>query len=313
MKKSVKSKDVIMLLHGLGDNLLLFPVIYDFYLQTKSKPILIVLNNGAKQFWDNINFIDKIYIVKPKTHPRYWNFLMFFLRDYWECLKLTKQVLVSYASYKLYFVKITLLPTLVEIRLLFSHNRHKTTNTYKKLKISAQHQYDKFDLEHFFLTKPDISNLMKLMKVCRLTNMNYIVIHSKTTSPLRNISNKHIIEVAKNFTNKIFIIIMDQNMKKVELKEDGGEIKLPNVFYSTNYDLGIFDLYYLVKWAKCNIVIDSSIMHLCQFTNRPTFAIFKDKHIPKWNAPFGMNIIYKEIYNELQERRDIEQFIKTYS
>ncbi|HXK34989.1 MAG TPA: glycosyltransferase family 9 protein [Candidatus Paceibacterota bacterium] len=294
-------KNIIMLLHGLGDNLLAFPALYDFYKERGERVSLVLLNNGSYDFWKNIIFVESIYVIKSNNRPRYWNTVAFFLKDYWHFKKLSKEIIEKNGvkKYNLRFLTINLLPNFLEKFLSVFFDRHKLTKIYRELGIKSINKFTKFKLDNF-LKEKNQNKLEKFLLENKLENKlekkNYIAIHRKSFYEKKNISKAQIERLAKEFPDKKFVLVMDAKMADDENRNEGGGLSLPNVFYTAKYGFNIIDIYYLIKNSSLNIVIDSSVMHLAQFVDTPTFALFKHKFDPKIIVPFASSIHYKKIW-----------------
>lgn len=311
----MEKKKVLIILHGLGDHIVLFPVLYDYYLQhNKKKLYLVVLDNGAKDFWDTINFVEKTFIINPGGQPHYWNAPKFFLRDYPRCMNLAREVLAANKidNYESILLKGSLIPNILDKTIFESVDRHKIANAYNELNIRPENIYTHLSLESFFKKSYDTKKIEEFFKENSIKKNDYILIHRKSFYDKKNIKKEKIEKLAREFSDKKFVIIMDQQMNKDEIENEGGQIILKNVIYTTKYNFSIIDIYFLLKYARCSIVIDSSIMHLSQFVFTPTLVVFKTKFSPKRIVPFAGNIMYKETKDEKLESFIFQEFIHSH-
>lgn len=296
----------ILIVHGLGDTLLLFPLLYDFFLQNNKKKLNLVVARkyGVKSFWGNISFINKVYEIEIDNHPRYWNFLKFFLFDYDMCLRKAKAITHENSFI---FIKITLFPLFVENILSFFLDRHKLSLGYKELKIKSTHQYKKINIEDFFIHSKE-NKVLNYLKKIKVGVHKYIIIHRKTFGDTKSIQKSQIENLTKKFPKKNFLIIMNKEMMELEKLMESGNLQGKNIQYISDFD--VIELFYLLKFAQCSIVIDSAMMHLSQFTNTPTLALFKVKKVkPKLIVPFAKNIIPVEVHSICDESNVMSEFI----
>src|SRR5579872_586296 len=299
---------IIMLLHGLGDNILLFPALYDYYLQNgKIKLDLVVMKvYGASNFWENINFVDKVYEISPESHPAYWNPLRFYTKDYFTCIHLVENVA---GRNNIIFLKITVFPLFFENFLSLFLNRHKLNKAYNELKVEPVNNNKFLNLETFFKNKSD-RRVEMFLKKHRLKKKSYIVIHGKTFAESKSLPKSQIQKLIKAYPKLNFVVIMNSAMKKDEEVNENGNINEKNVVYTTEVAFTISELYYLLKYSFCNILIDSAMMHLSQFVKTPTLALFRVRKVkPDLVAPYSKNIKIAKVYNAESESESMSKFI----
>ncbi len=294
----------IIILHGLGDNLLLFPVLLDYSLQHKSKLNLVVAKNyGSKSFWENIRFVNSVREITLDAHPRFWNIFYFYLIDYAKNIQKAKKIT---HDQHFIFLKISVLPLFVENILSSIFNRHKLTLAYNELHITPKNTINTISLEDYFKI-PKFSTVLRWLKARELKKFEYICIHYKTFSESKSIDKQLINLFIATYPKISFIIIMTKQMQDNE-ENNGGLIEQKNAYYATEFD--VVELYYVLKFAKKNIVIDSSIMHLACYTKTPTLAIFKVKKIkPKLILPEAKNITVKQMYTSHGIKQAMSAFI----
>ena len=279
----MKRKLLLIFLHGFGDNIMATPAVKELS-KIHNVDIVIYKKTLADKLWSNLKFINKVYSIDLPYHPRYWNPIMFWLKDYWMVKKEIKKI-VDLSQYdKIIFSKIYTLPHIVYNLAPFLLKRYHKIDQIaydlgiddlknKKTLIKIPNKF--IQKADSFLKKHNIGPTDKIMVMHLLTEST-----AERDFPLP-LAQKLVNTLNDEYDNLKFIILGSKYTWVAEFQRYSMHLKGSNIIYTFNNQENedILTGASLISKSKLFIGIDSGPFHIAGALHVNSIGIFRTNRI----------------------------------
>lgn len=115
-------KLLIVNYHGVGDNIMMTPSIRNLKQKNPQIKIYILVikeYTAIKDIWSTNPYVEEVIVSNLSYHPRFWNPILFYFRDFFRIKKEAKDIARKYNISNIIIIKQQYLPEAIERKLPF--------------------------------------------------------------------------------------------------------------------------------------------------------------------------------------------------
>jgi len=271
-------KILLIFLHGFGDNIMATPAVKELS-ETYEVDIVVYDKTSADKLWMNLDFVSHVYSISLPYHPRYWNPVLFWLKDFWMVKRQLKKIAGIGKYAKVIFSKIYIFPHIVYFLLPFLlKGYHKIDQIAYELGIK------KLKNRKTIIKLPDQSkkkgeNFLK--KKFPGSKQKIITMHLITTDQRRdfplNLAAVLIDRLSKKNDDLKFIVIGTKDTYNLEFKRYSMHLNNKNLActYDSRSNESLLSVAYMIQRSVLFLGIDSGPFHIAGAFNVNTIGIFR--------------------------------------
>lgn len=273
-----KGRLLVVFLHGFGDNVMATPAIKELSL-TNTVDIATYDKTLADKLWRNLSFVGDVYNISLSRHPRYWNPILFWLRDYWE-VKRKIDAITAHRKYDaVIFSKIYMLPHFAYLIFPFLlRRRHKIDQIALELginRLADRRTTIRFPAKstadgEAFLERNNIT------ESDRLVTMHLLTTDRKRDIPLP-VAISLIEKVSERSRGLKFVVLGTRDTYREEFERYKMHLQGGNVActYAEDGELDLMTCGYLIKRSSVFVGIDSGPFHIAGALGVNTVGVFR--------------------------------------
>lgn len=287
--------------HGIGDNVMMTPSVRALKLANPHLEISVLVSSeysAISELWKTNPYVKRVITSKISFHPKFWNPLAFYLKEYWPIRQEYKEVQAAYSIQKVKLVRCQYLPELIENKVLFFLlPTHRVDRIAFELGLKlVDYKYDvSFDNHH----KEKAIRFLKgsgMDKVPLLVGLHTVSTAGERTWDLSKV--RVVVETLNNKYGAKFILFHDK--KSFDLERKLSDERLDNRLVACTCDgqnsLDILTTSALVSMCNVMICVDSALAHIANAVNTPLVLLCDPKNpiktrIPKSGVAIGANTV----------------------
>lgn len=293
-----KNRILIVNHHGIGDNIMMTPSIRALKRSQPDVEIYLLVSGeyeAIKDLWSTNPYVANTFVSKIPFHPRFWNPVIFYLKDYplirKEAYKLAREVKAS----KVFIVRQQYFPEFLEKRIPFLP-KHRVDRIAYELKVELKdYYYDIFPQEQHY------KRAQLFLNKYHLEDEHLIGLHTMPSNAgPRTWKLKHVKVLTEYLHSEYgYKFIHFHSKKSYYLEKSLESTSLDSRYVHSTYqengeELDILTVAVLAKKCELVIAIDSAIAYIANAVNTPLILLCNPKNpykerIPKQGIVFGID------------------------
>lgn len=259
--------------HGIGDNIMMTPSVRALKQANIDIKIYLLVTGeyeAIKDLWSTNIYIEDVFTSKFRFHPKFWNPIVFYLKDYPCIKKEAKKVARSIKADKVVILRQQYLPEFIEKKIPFLP-KHRIDRIAYELGVKLN------DFHYEILSQDEhVEKAEMFLKCCNLENVPIIGLHTMPSNAgprtwwLKDV--KPFIEELHEKLGFKFILFHDK--KSYNLEKERETLQLNNSYVFSTYkagekELDILTTSALIKKCKAVVAIDSAIAYIASAVKVP--------------------------------------------
>jgi ADP-heptose:LPS heptosyltransferase len=253
---------------------------------------------GLRGLAENVGFIDDVYEISLKVHPRTYVPWLFWTYEYWMIRRKTKEVLKKTRKYaRVKFIYTQLLPTITYIMFRSkTFKKHKIERFASELSIIL----DKNDRNKTYLNVPQevLQEVRKRLfdhmgRICaKVIGIQRNTMDKSKFIPLKE-TQSFIDRLNEKETDFFFIVFADLYSYRLEEEIDGRHLAASNLKYSWEIigDGDALSLAALVELCEYVVSIDSAVFNMAVALEKNTVGVFNTYKVRPYMVSLKKNNI----------------------